>query len=254
MGGKGGVGKTTTSSSLAVALAQTRRNVLLVSTDPAHNLSDAFKQKIGKKATPIEGVPNLSAMEIDSKVDLDTGDVLDEASQSFLKEMASSVPGCDEAMGFSELMKQVNSLDYDCVVFDTAPTGHTLRLLGFPSVLEKMYEKFAQVKDKLLGFLQQANFDEESLLGKLNEAKKTIDTINEQFKDPELTTFVCVCIPEFLSVYETERLVQDLSKFQIDSSNIVVNQVLYPDQDSHCKKCDARTKMQGKYLGQIDAL
>jgi len=79
-----------------------------------------------------------------------------------------------------------------------------------------------------------------------------VDKVNKQFKDHTQTTFVAVCIPEFLSMYETERLVQELVKFDIDISNIVINQVLLTKDD--CWKCNARIKMQSKYITQIKEL
>merc|ERR1711957_1007332 len=163
VGGKGGVGKTTTSCCLGIQLAQCRKKVLIVSTDPAHNLSDAFCQKIGREPTPIQGFDNLSAMEIDANDDLEkvqqsmvesssagADDEDNSAVSSLMAELTSSIPGIDEAMSFSELMKQVQSLDYDVVVFDTAPTGHTLRLLSFPTILEKALGKLMDLKDRFL--------------------------------------------------------------------------------------------------------
>lgn len=84
--------------------------------------------------------------------------------------------------------------------------------------------------------------------------KSKIEEINKQFKDPEKTTFVAVCIPEFLSMYETERLCIELAKQEIDIRNIVVNQVLFPDPNNPCNKCTARRKMQDKYLTQIQEI
>ncbi|XP_010908217.1 ATPase GET3A isoform X2 [Elaeis guineensis] len=258
VGGKGGVGKTTCSSILAILLAQVRQSVLVISTDPAHNLSDAFQQRFTKIPTLVNGFTNLFAMEVDPKVENDELPN-DEGVDSFLSELTNAIPGVDEAMSFAEMLKLVQTMDYSVIVFDTAPTGHTLRLLQFPSTLEKGLEKVMTLKNKFGGLLSQATrlfglgdeFSEDAMLGKLEGMKDVIEQVNRQFKDPDLTTFVCVCIPEFLSLYETERLVQELTKFEIDAHNIIINQVLYDEEVVESKLLKARIRMQQKYIDQF---
>ncbi|OTA70353.1 putative arsenite translocating ATPase [Hypoxylon sp. EC38] len=271
VGGKGGVGKTTTSCSLAIQLAKVRRSVLLISTDPAHNLSDAFSQKFGKEARLVEGFTNLSAMEIDpngSIQDLIAGQGEDNSDSlggmgGMMQDLAFAIPGIDEAMSFAEVLKQVKSLSYEVIIFDTAPTGHTLRFLQFPSVLEKALAKISQLSSQygplLNGFLGNQgtlpngqNLNE--MMEKLETLRQTIAEVNTQFKDENLTTFVCVCIAEFLSLYETERMIQELASYSIDTHCIVVNQLLFPKPGSNCEQCNARRKMQKKYLDQIEEL
>ena len=268
VGGKGGVGKTTTSCSLGVLLASCRRSVLIVSTDPAHNLSDAFGQKFSGKPTLVNGFTNLSCLEIEPTQALQEGmnvDVNDPAAaengfQQMIKDLGTTIPGIDEALSFAEIMKSVDSLDYQVVVFDTAPTGHTLRLLSFPRALETAFQKFGSMKDKITGLLGRfgpmmgaPEGAAEQMLAKLEETRKIVERVNVQFQNPNLTTFVCVCIPEFLSLYETERLVQELTKFGIDTHNIVVNSVLFAEPDA-CRKLLSRKRMQDKYLDQIQDL
>lgn len=81
-----------------------------------------------------------------------------------------------------------------------------------------------------------------------------MEAVQRRLRNPDESTFVCVCIPEFLSLYETERLVQELTRYEIDSHCIVVNQVLFVEDSSPCQRCQARRKMQGKYLDQIGDL
>ncbi|VDM65975.1 unnamed protein product [Strongylus vulgaris] len=272
VGGKGGVGKTTCSCSLAVQLAAKRRSVLLISTDPAHNISDAFNQKFTKTPQKVAGFENLSAMEIDSNpVEGSALPGLDQLGDSnggiasmgreLLNNMVGGMPGIDEAMSFAEMLKLINSLDFDVVVFDTAPTGHTLRLLQFPVILEKAFTKilslqssFAPMIGQLSGMLGMGELSLDDTLRKLNETLDQVKRMNAEFKNPDLTTFVCVCIAEFLSLYETERLIQELTKQGIDTHNIIVNQLLFPDTSEgsvQCKKCQARFKIQSKYLEQV---
>ncbi|KAF7633801.1 Helicase C-terminal domain-containing protein [Meloidogyne graminicola] len=316
VGGKGGVGKTTCSCSLAVQLAKNRRSVLIISTDPAHNISDAFSQKFSKVPSKVNGFDNLYAMEVDGTglgdgeppLGPDDGKDIFSAGKKLLAEFAGGLPGIDEATSFSQMIKfmgfafrfttfltknkkakflpeenlklhtravyltanfpLVQSMDFEIVLFDTAPTGHTLRLLQFPSVIEKGLGKFLSLKSQFLPMFSQITpmfgFNDISMETTSNKLEETLRIVLFHFAIflddllVNLTTFVCVCIAEFLSMYETERLVQELTKQDIDVHNIVVNQLLFPDRNSEgnitCKKCQSRYNIQQKYLEQISEL
>lgn len=166
-------------------------------------------------------------------------------------------------MSFAEVLKQVKSLSYETIIFDTAPTGHTLRFLQFPTVMEKALAKISQLSTQFGPMLNSVigargglpggqNLDD--LLQKMESLREVIGEVNSQFKDPNMTTFVCVCIAEFLSLYETERMIQELALYKIDTHSIVVNQLLFPKKSNDCEQCNARRKMQKKYLEQIEEL
>ena len=168
-------------------------------------------------------------------------------------------------MSFAEVLKQVKSLDFEVIIFDTAPTGHTLRFLQFPTVLEKALEKVSQLSRQFGPMLNSVlgargglpnGQSLDDILAKMENLRETIGEVNTQFKNADMTTFVCVCIAEFLSLYETERMIQELNNYEIDTHSIVVNQLLPPPKEgaNGCDHCGARRKMQRKYLEQINEL
>ena len=166
-------------------------------------------------------------------------------------------------MSFAEVLKQVKSLSYEVIVFDTAPTGHTLRFLQFPTTLEKGLAKLSQLSKQfgpMLNTIMGARGGlpggqgMDDIIAKMESLQKTISEVNTQFKNADMTTFVCVMIAEFLSLYETERMIQELTGYEIDTHAIVVNQLLFPKKDNPCEQCNARRKMQQKYLEQTEEL
>ena len=270
VGGKGGVGKTTVSSSLAILLSKVRSKVLIISTDPAHNLSDAFGQKIGKQPTQIKGYQNLFGLELDPEKDVNNIEKLNKIlhveeqkkQESLLTSMESSFPGVDEANNLRYIASLLDNLDYDVVIFDTAPTGHTLRLLEMPNIIGKSLQKILELKlqfgsiiDSVGGILGN-EFDQKlnKFFTNMNSLKESLEKIAERFKDADKTTFIAVCIPEFLSVYETERLIESLFKENIDIRNVVVNQVLMCEDPDKCRMCKSRMKMQKKHLERIEEM
>jgi len=212
----------------------------------------------------VNGFDNLFAMEIDPTSSIQ--EMVEQSDSngmmgSMMQDLAFAIPGVDEAMSFAEIMKHVKSMEYSVIVFDTAPTGHTLRFLSFPTVLEKALGKLSTLGSRFGPMISQMSSmmggeagSQEDMFAKLESMRAVITEVNTQFKDPEKTTFVCVCISEFLSLYETERLVQELTNYEIDTHNIVVNQLLFPKKSNNCEHCSVRQKMQQKYLGEAHEL
>jgi len=198
VGGKGGVGKTTTSSSLAVEMTRHRQSVLLISTDPAHNLSDAFDQKFSGQPTQVHSIDNLYCMEIDPSQNSENNPFMnkftDSGSKGLMSEIVSQIPGIDEATSFGAVLNSIEEYNFDLVIFDTAPTGHTLRLLNFPNIIEKALVKLIEYKEKFGGMMSQVSgmfggsADDESaedqqkkLFEALDTFKTKIQNVNKQF-------------------------------------------------------------------------
>ena len=270
VGGKGGVGKTSISSATALWLANQGKKTLIVSTDPAHSLSDSLEVTIGHY--PVQINENLFAVEIDpdkameekqraleSKKSMASADQL--MGLDFLGEqldLASASPGADEAAAFEVFLSVMTSNEYDVVVYDTAPTGHTLRLLSFPEVMDSWVGKLMKAKaalgnatNALKNIIPFMDADEDiQTRQELEETKKQIDEAKAVLSDPDRTTFKMVVIPEEMSIYESERAIEALNKYDITTDSIIVNQVM-PDI-SDCDFCHSRYMLQQKRLALID--
>lgn len=246
VGGKGGVGKTTSSSALATQLAVNKR-VLLVSTDPAHSLGDAFLMKFNDQPTPVPGVPNLKVMEIDpsetmkselgSWVQLSedagiTGDLKEKLNA--LQEWLVQVPGIDEATALSQAITCIESGDFDTIVFDTAPTGHTIKLLGMPDMLEVMLTKIESWQGTIWSYWEMfkgganknLNNAKKELATKLKKYKHDIAKVAKMLVDEKHTRFVVVCIAEYLSISESLRLLEELEVKKVKASHVIINQIV----------------------------
>ncbi|MGY5872711.1 MAG: ArsA family ATPase [Candidatus Thorarchaeota archaeon] len=265
-GGKGGVGKTSCAGAMAVLSANRGFRTLVLSTDPAHSLSDSFDQDLsGGEVIPINGFKNLWGMEINtSKGMQDFQEVLGGGSMGPEAEMASSLmgdmtgmapPGSDEAMAFGKILEFIEDASYDRVIFDTAPTGHTLKLLELPDLLDSWLGKMLTMRQRLssmmgglrsmLGGAQQ----EDNSWEMLQQTKDKIRAASVQLSDPEITQFVVVMIPEAMAVFETQRLLASLSTWKIPANHIVVNQLVPPNPS--CKFCSKRYEMQQNNLKDI---
>jgi len=264
--GKGGVGKTTLSTARALFLAGQGNKVLVVSTDPAHSISDCLEMEVGSEETEV--AENLFAVEIDPS---DASDELEEKlsdkgeamedmplMDTGLGSLASSTPGSDEMVAFSRFMEYMHRDDYDYVIFDTAPTGHTLKFLSLPDVMESwvgkilsLKQKMSQFTDMFKGVMPFAGEEEEQESGfeELKEMKEDIKEAREIMQDSERTKFWMVLIPEEMSLYEGERMMQDLDEYGIPCENLIVNKMIPPSEN--CDFCSAKRRKQLEVLDSI---
>lgn len=277
-GGKGGTGKTTSSVATAVYLARQfpDMRILVASSDPAHSLGDSFNCAVNNFITPVKGMDNLWAIEMDPAALLHkfmqkNRHVIDNLSKmSFSTDqidirdfLSFKLPGME---GMMILLEFVNFLkfgifrdyEYDLVIWDTAPTGHTLRLLALPDKVLKWIELFemsftrykgVSIGVAALGFhIPGQTLPKGNVRKFLDEFGKKLEKILGVLKNSETCEFVPVTIPEELSIAETERLLDILNKENICVRNIIVNRV---QKEKECIFCSKRRDDQQSHLAEI---
>ena len=270
-GGKGGVGKTTMSAATGLYCAEQGLKTVIVSTDPAHSLKDSFEQEFGHEPTPVKGVENLYVVEIDPqeamkdykeklKGQMDENPMLGDMLGEQL-EMASLSPGTDESAAFDVFLKYMDSDEFDVVVFDTAPTGHTLRFLGLPEIMDKYMSKMIKFKKQMSGMMKMMkkmmpfggggdDIDYDQMLKEMEESKAKITKARAILANPDRTSFRLVVIPEEMSILESERAMKSLEKYKIPVDSVIVNQLI--PKDVECDFCKARYDLQAKRLKMIE--
>ncbi len=266
-GGKGGVGKTSCAGAMAVLSARHGFRTLVLSTDPAHSLSDSFDQDLsGGEVIPIEGFDNLWGMEISTEKGMQQfQDVLGEGTAGPEAQMAASLmgdmtgmapPGSDEAMAFGKILEFIEDASYDRVIFDTAPTGHTLKLLELPDLLDSwlgkiltLRQRLSSMKGALRGLLGGGQDDEDDSWKMIQQTKDKIRAARIELSDPDTTQFVVVMISEAMAVFETQRLLASLGTWHIPATKMVVNQLVPPNPA--CQFCTKRYEMQQSNLNDI---
>jgi arsenite-transporting ATPase len=261
-GGKGGVGKTTCASATALYLARDFRTLIL-STDPAHSLADSFGQKLGDEPKEIKGIKNLSALEVNAenaflkfktehadeiKKIMETGTNLD--TEDIDLALALPIPGMDEVMGFKTMIDLIDEAKFDKYIVDTAPTGHTLRLLSSPKLLDDWVKVMAKMRWKYRYMIERFTGRYEPDKGDdfLLSMKKTVKRIEDLLCDQNRCEFIAVTIPEDMAVLETIRLISNLDKFGIKVRQMVINNIVEPDG---CEFCKEKRKQQDRYISQI---
>ncbi|NHK30519.1 MAG: ArsA family ATPase [Asgard group archaeon] len=308
LGGKGGVGKTISASAIGIELTKHFDRVLIVSTDPAHSLSDCFDLDLsGGDPVPIEGIKgNLFGMELEAEkgyeqfkamssmgmpdmsgggvpgfgafgspptddsivdVGLDDNDSMgDESSPlgfniqdalgmgSELMDQDSVPPGSDEAFAFGKLLELIETSDYDVVVFDTAPTGHTLRFLSLPDYLDSFVGRILKLRLRFGNFFKglrnlfggRSGEDKDNSVEMLETLKKVITKARIELADDAKTEFIPVTIPTLMALYETERLITTLRDYSIPVEHLIINQLIPPSKD--CPFCAQRFEVQEKTM------
>ncbi|KLU62532.1 arsenical pump-driving ATPase [Peptococcaceae bacterium CEB3] len=243
--GKGGVGKTSMACTTAVYYADQGKKTLIVTTDPASNLADVFEQEIGHKITPITGMSNLFAMEIDPDRateeykerslaplrDLFDADILKVADEQL------SGPCTVEMASFDKFIDLLGTDDYEVIIFDTAPTGHTLRLLELPVDWSRHIEASAQGSG-------QTCMGPVSLI---QESKLKYDEAIAKLRDSGQTEFLFVMQPAQVSLTETERSVAELAEMGIKTTTVIVNGLI-PETEAVNQYFHARYEAQQHYL------
>jgi arsenite-transporting ATPase len=265
VGGKGGVGKTTCSAALAMHFARAGQPTLLISSDPTPSLSDIFEMDIGERGKPIQGVTNLQGLEICAEIIRQRwkerfGPEIYEVISAFANldydfvDYIAGAPGIEEEYMLNYIMELVESDQYERVIWDTAPAGHTLRLLHLPQLFLNHLEAAAKFYINLYGA-----FAKIAGTARLKKSKRTLLQIIEGWKelsqkvldflgDGRRTSFVIVTIAEALGVRLTERVLKDFEIFHLRVPHLIINNLV---READCAFHRQRLSMQRKYVNLL---
>jgi arsenite/tail-anchored protein-transporting ATPase len=272
-GGKGGVGKTSMAGMTAVELARQGRRVLLASTNPVHSLSGLLGQDVYGKHTPVSGVENLWALEIDTSEAIERSKrEIREKIQWFLKfaeiktkadefvEAATTNPAFEESAMFENMVDLMFRDEYDVYVFDTAPTANARRLLGMSKVYGLWVGKMVKSREEAQSLRETLSFtkkkeEEDPLMSYLIEFRGRIEHARELLTDPAKTAFFFVTLPEALPIAVIRRFIDWFTDFGIPVGGVIVNMVIDATQTKGTGEGGEfvrnRISMQEGYLREI---
>jgi len=262
VGGKGGVGKTTCASSIALKFASEGKRVLLISSDPTPSLSDIFEVTIGDRETKILDDLELYGLEISSEIVLQRwkerfGPEIYEVISSFARvdydfvDYIGTAPGIEEEYMLNFIIELVENERYDLVVWDTAPAGHTLRLLQLPHLFLKHMEAATRFYMSMYDYLEKIKGavtlkgSKRTLLEIISSWESLSEKIVQFIRDKKKTKYIIVTIPEALGVKLTDRIIKEFEENSLYIENIIINHVV---KDGDCEFHKKRKAMQQFYI------
>jgi len=270
-GGKGGVGKTVMAGAAALWLARQGKRTLLASTNPVHSLTSLLDQDVFGRHTPVEGVPNLYAYEIDTKETIEKSKrEIKEKIEWFLKfadiktradefvESATMNPAFEESAMFENMIDLMFEDEYEVYVFDTAPTANARRLLGMSSVYSMWVNKMVQSREEARSLRELLSYsrkkeEKDPLMEYLLNFRERMAHAKELLTDAEKTAFFFVTLPEALPIAVITRFIKWFDDFGIPVGGVVVNMVI--DKETVGENAPEfvlnRIKMQEEYMEQI---
>ena len=270
-GGKGGVGKTVLAGATALGFAQQGRRTLLASTNPVHSLTSLLDQDVFGQPTPVTGVPNLMAYEIDTRDTIERSkQEIREKISWFLKfadiktkadefvESATMNPAFEESAMFENMIDLMFDDEYEVYVFDTAPTANARRLLGMSSVYSMWVNKMVKSREEAMSLREMLSYsrkkeEKDPLMDYLLNFRARMEHAKELLTDPELTAFFFVTLPEALPIAVITRFINWFSEFGIPVGGVVVNMLIdeagiADDAPDFVKN---RVAMQSDYMDEI---
>lgn len=269
-GGKGGVGKTVLAGVTAMWFASQGRRTILASTNPVHSLSGLLDQNVFGAATPVTGVPNLWAYEIDTKDTIERSKVeIKNKIQWFLKfaeistqadqfvESATMNPAFEESAMFENMVELMFKNEYDVYVFDTAPTANARRLLGMSKVYSLWVNKMLKSREEARGLRELLSFtkkkEADPLMEYLVGFRDRMAHARELLTNDKLTAFFFVTLPEALPIAVIKRFIQWFHDFGIPVGGVLVNMLIQKDQvnASSPEFVRNRVAMQDEHMAEI---